>query len=469
MIILKMILLQAFWFLIVLYGKSLNTILQISLALLFVFLDYYFCKVKVSIGRYLFYLIVFFLCGLISDFMLINLNLTYNESYQYGNISLWIIFLVYYNNIFSKFQSISTLKMSIIGGVAGAFTYYSAVQLGAAVIPAGKVFLFLAYEFFVWAVFFPFSMKIYFNDEYWDFILDKTILFSFDNSGFVRHEKKFNENFNLGEFLNKNALITGGTSGIGNKVLATFSQLGIKVNFTGRNIESGKYNESLFKNSKFTSLDMSNWDGLYHFAKDCTDFDYVVFNAGSMPEKYLLNHNGVEFQCASQLVGHYLLLCWLKEFNKLKKSARVVWISSGGMYLKQLDLENLFQSAQYDKVETYANVKRAQVTLVEELAKNNIWSEFNIYSMHPGWVSTDGLKEALPSFFNLMKRRLRNEMQGADTIIWCLLTKFPPHSGSFCFDRKVVSPYLSKKYIPNQNERSELLKKLQNIKLNFRT
>ncbi len=65
------------------------------------------------------------------------------------------------------------------------------------------------------------------------------------------------------------------------------------------------------------------------------------------------------------------------------------------MYLKKLDLDSLFEKPDYDKMETYANVKRAQVTLVEELSLQEEWKDFQILSMHPGWVRTAGLSGAL--------------------------------------------------------------------------
>lgn len=82
--------------------------------------------------------------------------------------------------------------------------------------------------------------------------------------------------------------------------------------------------------------------------------------------------------------------------------------------------------------------------------------------MHPGWVATNGLKEALPIFFSLMRNRLRDTKEGADTIIWLLLTEESLTSGSFYFDRKIVLPYLSKNYNPTREQRITLLNKINN-------
>ena len=43
-----------------------------------------------------------------------------------------------------------------------------------------------------------------------------------------------------------------------------------------------------------------------------------------------------------------------------------------------------------------------------------------VYSMHPGWVRTGGLDEALPRFARLARPLLRDPQQGADTAVWLL-------------------------------------------------
>ena len=82
--------------------------------------------------------------------------------------------------------------------------------------------------------------------------------------------------------------------------------------------------------------------------------------------------------------------------------------------------------------------------------------------MHPAWVATHGLKEALPIFFSLIRNRLRDTKEGADTIIWLLLTEESLTSGSFYFDRKIVSPYLSKNYNPTREQRNAFMNKIDN-------
>lgn len=300
--------------------------------------------------------------------------------------------------------------------------------------------------------------------KYWDYLLDKSVLFSFDRSGFKRHKINFEEDLTQLNLNGKVALVTGGTAGIGAAVANTLAKQGAKVVITGRNEEKGKFFEDQNPGSKFFAVDMANWSEFENFHKSCNSysaFDYIVLNAGSMPDKFLVNEYGVESQCASQLLGHFLLIDQLKKMNKISQGARIVWVSSGGMYLRKLDLNTLFQNSKYDKVSAYANVKRAQVTLVEELAKEKTWKDQYLLCMHPGWVETAGVIDSLPKFYKLMKNKLRIPDEGADTILWLLLTAQAVQSGSFYFDRKKVSAYISKKYNPSQEQRLLLLKKVK--------
>ena len=285
-------------------------------------------------------------------------------------------------------------------------------------------------------------------------LLDRTVILSFGSLGYRRHSKYFSDK-ELEDLSGKRILITGGTAGIGLSVAQHLAELGAEIVITGRDEKKGKNQQNA--NIRFAQLDMADWKALKDFCEQSDRFDHLVFNAGGMPET--LDHNafGKELQAASQLYGHYIVMKHLRELDKLRTGARIVWVSSGGMYLKPLDMKNLDSPSDYDKVTVYANVKRAQVTLVEELAKNPSWDGYFITSMHPGWVATDGVKGSIPTFYKLTKSILRKPEEGADTINWLVASKQPPESGKFYFDRSVVSPYLSTKSNPSERKRSMLM------------
>ncbi len=293
----------------------------------------------------------------------------------------------------------------------------------------------------------------------WNKLLDASIFFSFDRSGYLRHEGQFDETLDFKK--GSRALITGGTSGIGKATALEMVRQGVDVVITGRNLQRGNELSAHNSHLTFKELDLSEWSGFDPLVREIEPLDHLVLNAGSMPEKFTTNREGVELQFASQLFGHYLLAHKLLAAGKLKAGARVVWVTSGGMYLKVLDLKTIFNNPRYDKVDQYANVKRAQVTLLPFFQKE--FPQQTVIAMHPGWAETPGVDESLPGFAKMMKGRLRTPLQGADTILWALSTKKSIASGALYFDREKVNPhkfFFTRKSEKSGKELQELLSKI---------
>lgn len=286
-------------------------------------------------------------------------------------------------------------------------------------------------------------------------ILDASIFWSFDRSGFKRHAEDFTDSYKFSK--GQRALITGGTSGIGKAAAKELARLGVEVTVTGRDKEKGE--KSGFH---FMALDLGDWAAIDALVEKLPILDFLVLNAGGMPEKFTTNDKGVELQFASQLFGHYLLAKKLLQNGKLKEGARIVWVTSGGMYLKTLETKTIFENPKYDKVETYANVKRAQVTLLPFFKEE--FPNQTVTAMHPGWANTPGVKDSIPQFFRFMKDRLRTPLQGADTILWLLGTKKKVESGGLYFDRKRVAPHLFW-FTKKSEDQAEELKKILRIVL----
>ena len=107
------------------------------------------------------------------------------------------------------------------------------------------------------------------------------------------------------------------------------------------------------------------------------------------------------------------------------------------MYTVRLDLRSLVDEPEpFRGTAAYAQTKRIEVILNELWAEHRRGTDIGFHAMHPGWVDTPGLREALPRFHRVMRRVLRSPSQGADTIVWLGSAAAPEQvSGAFWFDR----------------------------------
>ena len=270
-----------------------------------------------------------------------------------------------------------------------------------------------------------------------DTLKDYSIVYSFDRTGYQRHARHFSE-IDDARLAGKRVLVTGGTSGIGAALAQRLAAAGAKVLVTGRGQE--KFDESGLADLgvEFIELDMTRFAQV--LSQPLPELDALVCNAGGMPDKLMLVEDRYDVIFASQVVGHYLLIRRCIEQSLLPEGAPVHLTASGGMYLQKLELNDLcWQQRQYDKVKSYANAKRAQVILNQELARQ--FPNYTFSASHPGWVGTEALREALPGFSNKMGDRLRTSEEGADTIFWCLAEGQALPAGEFWFDRKARKVY----------------------------
>jgi len=129
--------------------------------------------------------------------------------------------------------------------------------------------------------------------------------------------------------------------------------------------------------------------------------------------------------------------------------ARVLTMSSGGMYTEALSVSGLeMDDASYQGAQQYARAKRAQVILNEMWAERIPESSVVFHSLHPGWVKTPGITEALPGFSKVLGPLglLRTPREGADTLVWLSADDIAGKcSGKFWHDRAIRPIDLSDK------------------------
>jgi len=243
-------------------------------------------------------------------------------------------------------------------------------------------------------------------------------------------------------------VLTGGTSGIGLAASEAIARCGASLVVLGRDAERTEAAASELRrrsgNQQVSSViaDMGDYEAVRGAAGAILErherLDVLIHNAGALTAERRTAPDGTELTVASQVVGPFLLTALL--LGRLSRSApaRVLTMSSGGMYLARPRFDELEMDAtEYDGARQYARAKRAQVVLTELWAARTRGSGVVFHALHPGWVGTPGISAALPRFYSLLGPVLRSPAEGADTLVWLAADGAAlSESGRFWHDRR---------------------------------
>lgn len=292
------------------------------------------------------------------------------------------------------------------------------------------------------------------------YVVDPTIALSFDRTGFAIHSLAFRADDLDVDMTGRRCLVTGANSGIGYETSLALADLGAQVVLLCRKRDRGEdaanriREQTGNRNVKVEVLDVSDLDAVREVGGRLSrePVDVLVHNAGVLPDERAESAQGLELTFATHLAGPFLLTQILRPALHRAEQARVVWVSSGGMYSRKLDVRDWnWKKRDYDGVAAYASTKRMQVVLSELLAERH-GDEAIFSAMHPGWADTPSVRSSLPGFYRLTKAILRTPAEGADTVVWLAVSPSAADAaGGFFLDRERRSTH----YLPFTTE-SEL-------------
>lgn len=312
-----------------------------------------------------------------------------------------------------------------------------------------------------------------------DNLMERTVVPSFSSIGARIRKRMFSwpalESYNL---QGQVTVITGGTSGIGKHAALLFAQRGATLVIIGR--DEGKTKtlvENLKANTNNESIhsiigDLGRREDVYQIANEIKSRFSVVHtlahNAGALFNTRKRAANGTDLSVELMVFTPFLLTGLLlpqlaaasaqplatesptsKSNNTVSRPGRVLTMSSGGMYTEALTVSELeMDDNNYQGAQQYARAKRAQVVLNEMWAERIPANRIVFHSLHPGWVNTPGITEALPGFSRILSSLglLRTPHEGADTLVWLSADdKARSCSGKFWHDRAIRAIDMSNK------------------------
>lgn len=250
----------------------------------------------------------------------------------------------------------------------------------------------------------------------------------------------------------KRVVVTGANAGIGLATTEALAARGAHVVMACRSVERGEASARTLRDRlpdaqlEVAQADMADLESVAALGRALTARDAplhgLVHNAGALFAEAALSPQGFERTFALHVLGPFLLTRWLAPRlaagGATGERARLVWVSSGGMYTQRLRVADLCEGPRrYEGAAVYAHAKRAQVVLARH------WSErlgprgVSVSAMHPGWADTRGVRDALPRFHKLTRGILRTPEQGADTIVWLVAAAEAAQAdGGFYLDRQ---------------------------------
>ncbi|XP_056466705.1 DHRS-12_like_SDR_c-like domain-containing protein [Gadus chalcogrammus] len=278
----------------------------------------------------------------------------------------------------------------------------------------------------------------------------------FTKNAFISASKRFVEKDLEISMAGRSFMITGANSGIGRATAMAIAKKGGTVHMVCRNKDKAEearadiVKESGNKEIFVHILDLSEtkkvWEFAESFKRKYKSLNVLINNAGCIMSQREENAEGLEKSFASNVLGVYILTKSLIALLEKSAEPRVVTVSSGGMLVQKLRTGNLqTDRGRYDGAMVYAQNKRQQVVITEQLAKNHLNIHFSV--MHPGWVDTPArglrpLPDPVPQLHE--EQPLRTPEQGADTAVWLAVSDAAATmpSGHFYQDRKMVSAHL---------------------------
>ncbi|MEO1449868.1 MAG: SDR family NAD(P)-dependent oxidoreductase [Bacteroidota bacterium] len=198
--------------------------------------------------------------------------------------------------------------------------------------------------------------------------------------------------------MSKQAIVSGGTKGIGREIVRQLVAKEYAVCFTGRDEAAGQEvvqairHEFPQANIQYQQGDLGTVENAKQLAIDIRrqfpQIDLLVNNAGVWSTTKKLNADGIEISYMVNHLAPLIMIHGLYEQLKAAAPSRVVNVNSGLYVRGAVDLEQTPYGKDFHRLNTYANSKLANAMATIELVPKLEADGITINALHPGVINT---------------------------------------------------------------------------------
>lgn len=249
----------------------------------------------------------------------------------------------------------------------------------------------------------------------------------------------------------RSVLVTGTSAGLGYATAAWLLRAGATVLGTARTRARAEGSVAALTHVlgadvvaaryRVDTLDLADLRSVRAFAaRRCAEggaLHAIVHNAGAMEPVYRRTPDGFERTYQVHVLAPFVLTDALLVPLAEADRARVVTVTSGGLYTVALATARLGSAHRWRPALAYARAKRAQAEFAPLASARTARLGVDWHTVHPGWAATPGLRTAMPRFARSTGPLLRTAEQAGEGIAWVTLAAVPQaQPGALWLDRR---------------------------------
>lgn len=264
----------------------------------------------------------------------------------------------------------------------------------------------------------------------------------------------------------RNAIVTGGASGIGVETVRALAAAGARVTIAARNQAAADAVAASLRadtgNEAFDVgiVDLGSLASVRRFVSgyvaQARPLHILINNAGIMATPLSYTEDGFELQFGTNHIGHFALTTGLLPALKAAGTARVVSLSSIGHRRSDIDFDDLnFRNRPYEPFTGYGQSKTANALFAVGLTQRHAADGITANAVMPGGIMT-GLQKHMAHEEKVAlgwideqgtpNPRFKSAAQGAATSIWAAVApELAGVGGLYLEDCAVAQPWTAER------------------------